>query len=150
MECGVWSAECGVKKRNNRNSFNRGEHRGRIGRETANGEAGRKAATSPRHCRGMERREPGTGEPAKKAGGQDLTAVVAQLGGFFQGSRLRRGRLIFAPDAGEGGLDLLLEAGDQVAVGSDQRLLGFDLGDDGLLCGEGWEGEFYRSDHAEG
>jgi len=35
------SAECGVKKRNNRNRFNRGERRGRIGRETANGEAGR-------------------------------------------------------------------------------------------------------------
>ena len=31
-----------------------------------------------------------------------------------------------APDAGEGGLDLLLEAGDQFAVGGDQRLLGFD------------------------
>ena len=27
----------------------------------------------------------------------------------------------FAPDAGEGGLDLLLEAGDQLAVGGDQR-----------------------------
>ena len=52
----------------------------------------------------------------------------------------RRGR--FAPDAGEGGLDLLLEAGDQFAVGGDQRLLGFDLGDDGLLGGEGWEGDW--------
>ena len=50
------------------------------------------------------------------------------------------GSLLFAPDAGEGGLDLLLEAGDQFAVGGDQRLLGFDLGDDGLLRGEGWEG----------
>ena len=38
----------------------------------------------------------------------------------------------FAPDAGEGGLDFLLEAGDQFAVGGDQRLLGFELGDDGL------------------
>ena len=66
--------------------------------------------------------------------------VVAQFGGFFHGSRLRRGRLVLAPDAGEGGLDLLLEAGDQFAVGGDQRLLGFDLGDDGLLRGEGWEG----------
>ena len=47
----------------------------------------------------------------------------------------------FPPDAGEGGLDLLLEAGDQFAVGGDQRLLGFDLGDDGLLRGEGWEGD---------
>ncbi|OGS90063.1 MAG: hypothetical protein A2061_09760 [Gallionellales bacterium GWA2_59_43] len=43
----------------------------------------------------------------------------------------------FAPDAGEGGLDFLLDAGDQLAVGGDQRLLGFDLGDDGLLGGEG-------------
>ena len=42
----------------------------------------------------------------------------------------------------EGGLDLLLEAGDQFAVGGDQRLLGFDLGDDGLLGGEGREGDF--------
>ena len=47
----------------------------------------------------------------------------------------------FAPDAGEGGLDLVLEAGDQFAVGGDQRLLGFDLGDDGLLRYEGWKGE---------
>ena len=53
---------------------------------------------------------------------------------------LRGGELVFAPDAGEGGLDLFLEAGDQFAVGGDQRLLGFDLGDDGLLRGEGWEG----------
>ena len=71
--------------------------------------------------------------------------VVAQFGGFFHGSCLRRGRLLFAPDAGEGGLDLLLEAGDQFAVGGDQRLLGFDLGDDGLLGGEGWEGDLDSS-----
>jgi hypothetical protein len=37
-------------------------------------------------------------------------------------------------------MDLLLEAENQLAVGGDQRLLGFDLGDDGLLRGEGWEG----------
>jgi hypothetical protein len=37
------------------------------------------------------------------------------------------------PDAGECGLDLLLEAGDQFAVGGDQRLLGLELGDDLLL-----------------
>ena len=43
--------------------------------------------------------------------------------------------LLFAPDAGEGCLDLLLEAGDQFAVGGDQSLLGFDFGDDGLLRG---------------
>ena len=70
----------------------------------------------------------------------------------IHGSCLRRGRLILAPDAGEGGLDLLLEAGDQFAVGGDQRLLGFDLGDDGLLGGKGREGKpqtfqyFDRSD----
>ena len=45
----------------------------------------------------------------------------------------------FAPDAGEGGLDLSLEAGDQFAVGGHQRLLGFDLGHDGLLRGERWD-----------
>ena len=60
----------------------------------------------------------------------------------IHGSRLRRGRFVLAPDAGEGGLDLLLEAGDQFAVGGDQRLLGFDLGDDGLLRGEGREGDW--------
>ena len=43
---------------------------------------------------------------------------------------------IFVSDAGAGGLDLLLEVGDQVAVGGDQRLLGFDLRHDGLLRGE--------------
>ena len=37
-------------------------------------------------------------------------------------------------------MDLFLEAGDQFAVGGDQRLLGFDLGDDGLLRGEGRRG----------
>ncbi|MBU6403740.1 MAG: hypothetical protein KGQ84_03395 [Proteobacteria bacterium] len=46
-----------------------------------------------------------------------------------------------APDAGEGGLDFLLEAGDEFAVGGDQCLLGLDLGDDGLLGGEGWAQE---------
>ena len=30
-------------------------------------------------------------------------------------------------------MDLLLEAGDQFAVGGHQRLLGFDFGDDSLL-----------------
>ena len=33
----------------------------------------------------------------------------------------------------------MLEAGDQFAVGGDQRLLGFDLRDDGPLRGEGRE-----------
>ena len=38
---------------------------------------------------------------------------------------------LLAPDAGEGGLDLLLEAGDELAVGVDKGLFGLDLGDDG-------------------
>ncbi|WP_168708896.1 hypothetical protein [Metallibacterium scheffleri] len=46
-----------------------------------------------------------------------------------------------APDAGAGGLDFLREAGDEFAVGGDQHLFGFDLGDDGLLGGEGWAQE---------
>ena len=46
----------------------------------------------------------------------------------------------FSPDAGEGGLDLLLEAGNQFAVGGDEGLLGFEFGNDLLLGGEGWEG----------
>jgi len=40
---------------------------------------------------------------------------------------------IFAPDAGEGGLNFLLEAGGQLAVGCDEGLLGFHLGCDGVL-----------------
>jgi len=52
------------------------------------------------------------------------------------------GWLFFAPDAGECGLDLFLEALDQLAVGGNERLLGFDLGDDGLLRGTGWEWQF--------
>lgn len=46
----------------------------------------------------------------------------------------------YARDAGKGGLNLLLEAGDQFAVAVDQGLLGFDFSDDSLLGGEGWEG----------
>jgi hypothetical protein len=52
---------------------------------------------------------------------------------------LRRGHVggggvrFFAPDAGESGLNLFLEAGDQFAVGGDQRLLGFALGEDDLI-----------------
>jgi hypothetical protein len=56
----------------------------------------------------------------------------------FHGSILCVRRFVFAPDAGKGGLYLLLEAGDQLAVGRDKRLLGLDLGDDGLLRGERW------------
>ena len=36
-------------------------------------------------------------------------------------------------------MDLILETGNQFAVGGDQRLLGFDLRHDRLLRGEGWE-----------
>src|SRR4030067_168639 len=48
----------------------------------------------------------------------------------------------FAPHTGESGLNLFLKAGNQFAVGGDQRLLGFDLGDDGALRGDGREGDF--------
>lgn len=48
-------------------------------------------------------------------------------------ARRRRG---IASNSGEGSLDLILEAGDQLAVVDDQRVLGFDLGADGLLRGE--------------
>ena len=54
---------------------------------------------------------------------------------------IRNSSLPLAPDAGQRGLNLLLEAGDQFAVGGDQRLLGFDLGYDSLLRGEGWKGD---------
>ncbi len=39
-------------------------------------------------------------------------------------------------------MNFFLEAGDQFAVGGDQCLLGFDLGDDGLLRSEWWEWNF--------
>ena len=62
---------------------------------------------------------------------------------FELGWRLATNALgIIAPDAGEGSLDLLLEAGDQFAVGGDQRLLGFDLRHNGLLRSKGWERDF--------
>ena len=67
--------------------------------------------------------------------------VVGEFDGFFHGSSLRCGGRFFAPDAGEGGLDLLLEAGDQFTVGGHQSLLGFDLRHDRLLRGEGWQGD---------
>ena len=44
---------------------------------------------------------------------------------------------LFPPYPRQRGLDLLLEARDQLAVGSHQGLLGFDLGDDVLLGGAG-------------
>src|SRR3989338_1441340 len=51
-------------------------------------------------------------------------------------------RCFLAPNTGNGGLDLFFEAFDQFAVCGDQCLLGFDFGDDGLLGGEGWEGNW--------
>ena len=76
------------------------------------------------------------------AGLEGERQVVAQCGGFLRGSRLRRCRFIFAPDAGEGCLGLFLEAGDQFPVGGNEGLLGFDLGTDGLLGREGGRGIF--------
>ena len=49
---------------------------------------------------------------------------------------------LFPPDAGEGGFNFLLEAGDKFAVGRHQRLLGFDLRHNRLLRGERWEGDW--------
>lgn len=74
------------------------------------------------------------------------TPIIIGLGVCVCRSRLRHSRLAFAPHAGERRLDLLLEAGDQFAVGADQRLLGFDLGHDGLLCAEGREGDSSLTD----
>lgn len=45
------------------------------------------------------------------------------------------------PNPIDGGFDLGLEAGDQFAIGIDQRLLGFDFGNDGALGGERREGD---------
>ena len=67
--------------------------------------------------------------------------VVIQFSGFFYGSYLRRIRLGFAPDAGKGILDLLLEAVNQLAVGVGQRLLGFDLRNNAILYHERWYGD---------
>jgi hypothetical protein len=64
---------------------------------------------------------------------------------FFQKLKLRPQLVNIPPNVVHGsvgllaGLDHLLEAGDQFAVGGNQRLLGFDLRDDGPLRGEGWE-----------
>ena len=49
--------------------------------------------------------------------------------------------LVLTPHPRQRGLDLVLEAGDQIPVSGDEDLLGFDLGDDLLLGGEGWEGD---------
>ena len=59
--------------------------------------------------------------------------------GFCYVSCLHCIGLSVSPDAGKGVLDLLLEAVNQLAVGVDQRLLGFDLGDDCFLDFERWQ-----------
>jgi hypothetical protein len=51
--------------------------------------------------------------------------VIGQLEGFLHDSSLRDNWCFFAPEAGEGGLDFLLETLDQLAIGTHQRLLGF-------------------------
>src|SRR3989344_1102944 len=83
-------------------------------------------------------------KPQTRQGGYTLHASGSHFSDFrrgvFHGSTLRQGRRLFAPDASESGLDLLLEAGNQFAVGGDQGLFGFDLRHDRLLGGEGWEG----------
>ena len=66
--------------------------------------------------------------------------VVFKFGGFFHGSCLRSGRSILAPNASKSCLDFFLEVLNQFPVRCHQNLLGFDFGDDGLLCGKGWEG----------
>jgi len=45
-------------------------------------------------------------------------------------------------------LDFGFEAGDEFAVGVDERLFGFDFGDDGLLLGEWWEGDLMSLDRS--
>lgn len=69
---------------------------------------------------------------------------ILSLSGGRLVTRWRRLGLLLAPDTGKRGLDLLLDAGDELAVGVDQRLFGFNLGDDGFLGGEGWEGNLNR------
>ena len=71
------------------------------------------------------------GEWAAGVLSSELALVLRDLGGGLLG-----------PDAADCVIYLLLEAGDQLAVGVDKGLLGLDLGDDGLLGFEGWEGYF--------
>ena len=42
-------------------------------------------------------------------------------------------------------MDFGFEASYEFAVGVDEVLFGFDFGDDGLLFGEWWEGDFNSS-----
>ena len=72
------SAECGVKKQNNRNRFNRGERGGRIGRKTANGEAGRpESGNKPLPRDGAA----GIGRNLKLASGEPQAPAGAHLAG---------------------------------------------------------------------
>jgi len=71
-------------------------------------------------------------------------APVWQLGpatGLPCISRLDALRLV-TPHPVNGALDLGFHAADEFAVGGDQGLLGFDLGDDGALGFEVREGDF--------
>ena len=63
-------------------------------------------------------------------------------GGFKRGSWFRGDLIRPAPNASDGLLNLLFEAGDEVVVGGDQRQLGLDFGDNGLLGFERWKGDF--------
>lgn len=63
--------------------------------------------------------------------------VQCVAGDIFHRLILQTELSVFPPNAGEGGLDFLLEAGDEFAVGGDQPLLGFDLRHDRLLRCEG-------------
>ena len=62
--------------------------------------------------------------------------------GVFHDSGLRRSWLILTPHSGDGCLDLFLEAVDQLAARRYKRLFGLDLGNDGFLVSEGWEGNW--------
>src|SRR6185436_5638750 len=86
-------------------------------------------------------RSRGSARPLRRCRRGALSRACRRARRLFMAQAFRGGGL-FAPDSGEGGLDLPLETDDQFAVGGDQRLLGFDLGNDGLLCGEGREGDW--------
>lgn len=49
--------------------------------------------------------------------------------------------LLFAPDAAEGCLNPVLHVANQFLIFGYESLFGFKLGDDGLLGGEGREGD---------
>ena len=86
--------------------------------------------------------------PAWAIGPSIVSIIIARANGPIYRVAEPWGFVFFTPDAGEGGLDFFLEAGDQLTVGSDKRLLGFDLGDDGLLGFEWWERDFNTKERA--